>query len=707
MKKACRQGVRVAITASLTVMALAMAATAYAQAPNTRWVFPEGVYDQDGFWREEIIVTNPGNTTVHAALTLLTPTGRCSAGSINPLNPLTAIGPTSQYRYDIGFAFVAKFCPQLPASGAVAVILETTGPVVAERTMFWGGQHMRGQTGEVGFSGAGSSRWYFAEGAAVGPFQTFFAIANTDPSLDAHVEVRYLLEDGSTRTSEVHVPAGTRQTVEAPHGIGGFGAEVRSVNGVAIYAERAMFWSNFQGGHTSRGIAQPSTEWHLAEGANFHGMFTTYLLFANPNPSPITVDVRYLTDGGGVTSAAYSVPANGRRTVLVGAPGHGGPTNASFSAVATSSQPFIAERAVYLAGMSEGTAAAGIPGPAVQWAFADGASGGFAEYQRLEDADRLGFETYFFISNPHDSTATVTARYYRQDGTGVAESYSVEPSSRAAILITNPALSNQRYGAVFTASQPVVVERATYYSRGAHAVSGVPWSDSVANPRAVAAPTITGIVNPLTGQLISQSVGGPVLLMGSNFAQGATVSFGGQAGTVLDVLNSGAMLVEPPRDAPSTEGPVDVVVSWPTGHSVTLPASFQVARRTPDPPPGQILPVPAYAPGVVVQVAAERPDLLGTSCQDHSGSAGWAFLDMVVDRLRQLDTRWGYNCKRGHCADPSQDVVAYHGGAGPTVEGTPDVWVIDVINSHCGSPSPGWLNHGFGGASGWTSRGRF
>ncbi|MGH9159620.1 MAG: hypothetical protein ACRD2X_06500, partial [Vicinamibacteraceae bacterium] len=109
-----------------------------------------------------------------------------------------------------------------------------------------------------------------------------------------------------------------------------------------------------------------------------------------------------------------------------------------------------------------------------------------------------------------------------------------------------------------------------------------------------------------------------------------------------------------------------------------------------------------------VQVAQERPDLLSGSCQDDSGPAGWMFLDLVVDRLRQLDTRWGYNCKRGNCGDPSEDVVAYHGGRGPTVEGNRDVWVIDVLIGHCGSsPSPGWKVHGYGGASGWTSRGRF
>ena len=131
--------------------------------------------------------------------------------------------------------------------------------------------------------------------------------------------------------------------------------------------------------------------------------------------------------------------------------------------------------------------------------------------------------------------------------------------------------------------------------------------------------------------------------------------------------------------------------------------------RTPDPPPGQRLPLPNMS-HIVQQVAASRPDLLRNSCQESGGS--WGFMDLVVDTLRQHDTRWGYNWKRGNVGDPSKDVVDYHWGAGAD-EGSTEVYIIDVIGGHCGSsPSAGWgdvtaVTYGNGGVGRWTARGRF
>jgi hypothetical protein len=131
------------------------------------------------------------------------------------------------------------------------------------------------------------------------------------------------------------------------------------------------------------------------------------------------------------------------------------------------------------------------------------------------------------------------------------------------------------------------------------------------------------------------------------------------------------------------------------------------APRRPDPPAGQLLPVPDVQ-HVVFALAQQYPHLIQNSCQDHGGS--WAFLDAVVDYLRATDdARWGYNCKRGNCNDPSQDVIAYHAAAGPTVTGA-YVRTVDVISGHCGgSPGPTWIVHDAGpvGSNGWTSRGRF
>jgi hypothetical protein len=131
--------------------------------------------------------------------------------------------------------------------------------------------------------------------------------------------------------------------------------------------------------------------------------------------------------------------------------------------------------------------------------------------------------------------------------------------------------------------------------------------------------------------------------------------------------------------------------------------------RTPDPPPGERLPLPDMF-WVVEQVAREHPEALRSSCQAYGGS--WEFMDRVVDRLRQYDSRWGYNWKRGIVGEASMDVVNYQWGPGID-EGSTTVYIVDIIGGHCGhDPYPLWLDvtqltlaHGTIGR--WTGRGRF
>ncbi len=86
-------------------------------------------------------------------------------------------------------------------------------------------------------------------------------------------------------------------------------------------------------------------------------------------------------------------------------------------------------------------------------------------------------------------------------------------------------------------------------------------------------------------------------------------------------------------------------------------------------------------------------------------------MDGIVDTLRASDTRFGYNCKRGNCSDPSQDAISYYWGPGSPFEGAIQVHVVDVIGGHCGpSPTPSWndvSSNWCAGNAGWTGRGRF
>ena len=95
---------------------------------------------------------------------------------------------------------------------------------------------------------------------------------------------------------------------------------------------------------------------------------------------------------------------------------------------------------------------------------------------------------------------------------------------------------------------------------------------------------------------------------------------------------------------------------------------------------------------ILQEVASRNADALRNSCQEEGGS--WRFMELAVERLRQETGRWGYNCKRGNCADVSHDALAYYRGSGTTTSaarGSTDVAIIDIIVGHCGpNPQPGW-----------------
>ena len=92
---------------------------------------------------------------------------------------------------------------------------------------------------------------------------------------------------------------------------------------------------------------------------------------------------------------------------------------------------------------------------------------------------------------------------------------------------------------------------------------------------------------------------------------------------------------------------------------------------------------------IVRQVANAFPAALRNSCQEHGGS--WEFMDRTIDALRAKDGRYGYNCKRGNCNDPSVDVASYYYGPLADIQGRYEVYIFDLIGGHCGAnPVPVW-----------------
>ncbi|HEX5164078.1 MAG TPA: IPT/TIG domain-containing protein, partial [Thermomicrobiales bacterium] len=108
------------------------------------------------------------------------------------------------------------------------------------------------------------------------------------------------------------------------------------------------------------------------------------------------------------------------------------------------------------------------------------------------------------------------------------------------------------------------VSLATTSSAQSPAFRDVTIAYSVSGPLS---PTIDDL-NPSSGSTHGGTV---VTITGSNYAAGATVTFGGVAATSVTVVNSTTITATTPASA---AGPVDVVVTNSNGGSGTLPASF-------------------------------------------------------------------------------------------------------------------------------------
>jgi hypothetical protein len=121
-----------------------------------------------------------------------------------------------------------------------------------------------------------------------------------------------------------------------------------------------------------------------------------------------------------------------------------------------------------------------------------------------------------------------------------------------------------------------------------------------------------------------------------------------------------------------------------TGFTCAAPMSALGAGETRKPRPNDS--------AILRQVASAFPAALRNSCQDHGGT--WEFMDRAIDALRAYDSRYAYNCKRGNCGDPSQDVTSYyHGAPVASAQGSSRVYIFDMISGHCGStPSTVWLD---------------
>lgn len=160
-------------------------------------------------------------------------------------------------------------------------------------------------------------------------------------------------------------------------------------------------------------------------------------------------------------------------------------------------------------------------------------------------------------------------------------------------------------------------------------------------------------------------------------------------------------------------GPWSNVMAFTTAGATqtTVPTTTPTTSAGPrpaDPAPGQRLPLPDMQ-GTLARFADARD-----SCPRGIKYVNNPWQDRVIDAFRLIDSRWGYNGKPtktaadngGFPVVAAGDEAAYHYGSGPD-QGSPDVHLVDILVSHCGTPTIGWRVFTGEEPGFWTGAGRF
>jgi hypothetical protein len=310
--------------------------------------------------------------------------------------------------------------------------------------------------------------WYFAEGAAFDRLSTFYLLANpNDTSIT--VNVQFLVESGENRTVTFGVPARGRQTIRANDWVfnTGVSAIITEQSGRSFAAERAMYTlapdGRWNGAHAVTGVTAPAADWFLAEGATSSlgtGVFQTFILVANPNPTTVAVALTFFPQGGQPVNFTFNV-AGGRRLTVEPAGLSAALRGTSFSTRVRTvgGQGVLVERAMWwsnsdwpIDGFIEGNASPGITTLSRNWFMAEGST--------------RGYDDFLLFVNPNNVTATVKLRYLLATAEPRDREFTLGPNQRFTINVRWDPLGIQvenDHGAYIESTHPIAVERSMYF----------------------------------------------------------------------------------------------------------------------------------------------------------------------------------------------------------------------------------------------------
>ena len=234
----------------------------------------------------------------------------------------------------------------------------------------------------------------------------------------------------------------------------------------AVGTGGAVFYGHkFEPGATNRDWATGSMsmpaageDWYLAEGSTGPG-FVTYVEIANPQGADATVNITFMTDGGGLFVPPFVVPRHSRTTLNVAdwADGLWG-----VSTWVRSSVPVVAERTMFSSDRTWAHNATGVRSADTTWYLAEGSTG-------------PGFETWILVQNPSSEDADVRLTYMTPSGPVPGPSVPVGANTRRTLNVADTVPGEYSVSTLVTSDRPVIAERAMYGSgrTWAHGCAGL------------------------------------------------------------------------------------------------------------------------------------------------------------------------------------------------------------------------------------------
>jgi hypothetical protein len=203
------------------------------------WYLAEGTTAW-GF-EEYVLVQNPNPTATSVTFTFLKPGG-------SQVKAVYTVGPLSRFTLDVA---------GVVDGSDVSTYVRADQPVIVERAMYWPRDSRPRAEGHCSTGSVTAARtWYLAEGSTGWGFDEYVLLANPTDRI-AHANLVFMRTDGSTVSYGVNLGGFSRTTVYANAVDPGRDASVQVISDVPLVVERAMYWSDMEGGTNALGVLQP------------------------------------------------------------------------------------------------------------------------------------------------------------------------------------------------------------------------------------------------------------------------------------------------------------------------------------------------------------------------------------------------------------------------------------------------------------------